>query len=88
MFLWFVERKKEKYWQDDSFAIFENNLKELILHVAEKIEAKNIPHYFIRKLNLFPPPGLKTLLENSTKYDLKGVAKYIRSFTKKEGFSK
>ena len=89
LFLWFMEQTEEKYWKDDSFTAFENNLKEMLLYVADKIAAKNVPHYFIRKLNLVNLPGLKTLIENGTKFvSLKGVAGHIKGFTKKDGFSK
>ena len=52
LFYWFMEGNLEEIWDDDSFEAFENNLKNLLLFVADQVYEEKIPHYFIRTLNL------------------------------------
>ena len=52
LFYWFMEENPEEIWDDKSFGAFEENLKNLLIFVADKIYEENIPHYFIRTLNL------------------------------------
>ena len=78
IFLWFLETKYSSVWNDESDESFCENLKDLLLFTAESLSYSEIPHYFIRKINL---------VENLPNCgQLPAVGKYIHKILNEDGF--
>ena len=69
LFLWFMESRPVHSWEEDSDQSCEFNLRALFSFVSLRLENSDIPHYFIRSLNLGkwtkPEKGKKTLQQVS-----------------------
>ena len=65
LFLWFMESRPVHSWDEDSDQSFQSNLRALFSFVSLRLENSEIPHYFIRYVNLTkwtkPEEGKKTL---------------------------
>ena len=65
LFLWFMESRPVHSWDEDSDQSLELNLRALLTSVSLRLENSEIPHYFIRSVNLAkwtkPEKGKKTL---------------------------
>ena len=49
LFLWFLESKETNFWTENSL---KEIIEKLVMHVSSKIGSEEIPHYFIRSINL------------------------------------
>ena len=78
IFLWFMESRSPTIWKNDGDDSFCENLKDLLLFTSESLSFCEIPHYFIRKINLAENlPGCG---------QLPAVAKYIYKIINEDGF--
>jgi len=73
-----MESRSPTIWKNDGDDSFCENLKELLLFTSESLSFCEIPHYFIRKINLVENlPGCG---------QLPAVAKYIYKIINEDGF--
>ena len=49
LFLWFLESKETDFWMENSL---KEIIEELVKYVSSRIRSDEIPHYFIRTINL------------------------------------
>ena len=49
LFLWFLESKETDFWMENSL---KEITEELVKYVSSRIRSEEIPHYFIRTINL------------------------------------
>ena len=78
IFLWFMESRSPTIWKNEGDDSFCENLKDLLLFTSESLSFCEIPHYFIRKIDLDENlPGCG---------QLPTVAKYICKIINEDGF--
>ena len=87
LFFWFMELDRGvSSWDNNSVEAFVRNLEALMMFVSDRLRKSDIPHYFIRTVNLAmvksPPVD-----DEKVKYrELSVVADYIEDLVKSKEF--